>query len=163
MLNLPKFLTKEVAEIAVDTVMQAVFFGSLADKLNRPTCHVVIVVPTQGSANEIIPYVLYEKTHGEREGWGEHHFNHIATSKSFQLWYDRHDGGTCAVPHLLMPGDTPYWGGVKREGIVVACSGVQPYFDRMISGMVADACIALAADAYSKWLARTKSTIDFLE
>ena len=53
------------------------------------------------------------------------------------------------MPHLLFLGDTPYWGGVKREGIVVACSGVQPHFDRMIAGMVADGLIAMA---YELWM-----------
>ena len=52
------------------------------------------------------------------------------------------------MPHLLFTGETPYWGGVKRRGIVVTCSGVQPWFDKMVSGMIADAMVALAYDAW---------------
>ena len=81
--------------------------------------------------------------------------------KAVQLWTGCNDGRAGVVPHLLFPGYTPYWGGVKRDGIVVACSGVQPWFDRMISGIVADTIIALAHDAYENDEER-KSGVDFL-
>ena len=37
---------------------------------------------------------------------------------------------------------------MKRLGIVVTCSGLQPYIDKMIAGMVADMLITMAHEAW---------------
>ena len=50
------------------------------------------------------------------------------------------------APHMLVTGDTVYYGSVISNGIVVACSGVQPYFDEMISAWVLAACKALCIE-----------------
>jgi len=69
---------------------------------------------------------------------------------ALQLWHGRNDDRTDRIPHLLFPGDTPCWGGVKRHGIVVTCSGFQPHFGKMFSGMVADMCIGLSYNAWDQ-------------
>ena len=109
----------------------------------------MVLVPGIGDAPgyPCQPVLLYEQSFGTIADW-EHRYGIIARSKAIQLWTGRNDGRTDNQPHLLFPGDTPYWGGVKRNGIVVACSGVQPWFDQMISGMTIDAMVALAYDAY---------------
>jgi hypothetical protein len=99
------------------------------------------------SSYSLTPVVLYEQAVGDPDGW-EHSYDVIARNKALQLWTDRNDDRTSPVPHLLFSGDTPYWGGVKRRGIVVACSGVQSWFDKLISGIVADTIVALAHHAY---------------
>lgn len=94
----------------------------------------------------ITPTVLYEASLN-RELWtGE--YDNIARCKGLQLWHDRNDDRTDVMPHLLFPGDTPFWGGVKRRGIVVSGSGIQSHFDKMICGMVADMIVAMAYDAW---------------
>lgn len=148
----PFFLTKEVARLALFTV--PIIVGKFAEmgRMRSGMCHIVILVPSRkvdSPSDCLDPYLLCEKSFGDVSKW-PHEFNRIARSKAYQLWQGRNDGQTDCVPHLLMPGDTPWWGGVKREGIVVACSGFEPHFDRMLAGMVADACIALAYDAWSK-------------
>ena len=156
---IPKYLTEETAMTAVDVALKATMGNGnyLLNKLTRHQCHIVVLVPAMEDARaEDYPawpnyptqaHVLYEYSTPNKDFW-EHDYDDIARCKALQLWTDRNDDRTASVPHLLFPGDTPYWGGVKRRGIVVACSGVQPWFDKLISGIVADTIVALAHDAF---------------
>jgi hypothetical protein len=143
-------------------------------------CHIVVLVPAMKDdrANDYPSWpnyplqaqLLYEESRhkicnimagpGTDNAW-PHKFDDIARCKALQLWHDRNDDRTDIKPHLLFPGDTPFWGGVKRDGIVVTVSGFQPHFDKMISGMIADMCIAMA---YDDWLESKdrKTDVDFL-
>jgi len=151
----PKFLTEQVAKKAVHHVLSVI--QSLDGVLNRMMCHIVILVPSMKDDRQrnypdwpnyqIEPCAIYEYSFGNMSNW-PHRFDSIARCKALQLWHDRNDDRTDCMPHLLFPGDTPYWGGVKRHGIVVACSGFQPHFDKMFSGMIADMCIGLS---YNGW------------
>lgn len=169
--HVPKFLTAQVAQRAVESVFELVFNNpTLNALLRRKECHVVILVPSMiadraaGYPNwpnyRTEPFCLYERSLGDETEW-PHPFKDIAQCKALQLWQERNDDRTDCIAHLLFPGDTPFWGGVYRHGIVVTCSGVQPYFDKMISGMIADMCIALAYDA---WMNSTDKAegMDFL-
>ena len=153
----PKFLTAEIAKQSVALVTSAIFSGANVDELARRG-HIVIIVPAMADDRAedypswpdypLHPYVLYEESVGDPKNWA-YDFANIARCKALQLWHDRNDGRTDCMPHLLFPGDTPFCGGVKRHGIVVAFSGVQPWYDKMISGMVADMCIG---HAYNAWM-----------
>lgn len=153
----PKFLTKRVAKQAVKSVLNTVFESPIGDLLKRQDLHIVVLVPAmkndwtsafpQWPNFELEPAVLYQKSVGKRKKW-EYPFDDIARCKALQLWHGRNDDRTDIMPHLLFSGDVPYWGGVKRHGIVVTCSGVQPWFDKMISGMIADMIIGLTYDAW---------------
>jgi hypothetical protein len=95
------------------------------------------------------PLVIFEKSfYGGRDEL-DATFGTFARLKAHQLWYDRNDDRTGILPHLLFQGDTVYWGGVKRLGIVVTCSGLQQYLDKMISGMIADMLVAMAQEAWT--------------
>jgi hypothetical protein len=76
-------------------------------------------------------------------------YDSIAKCKALQLWQGRNDDRTDIAPHLMFAGDAPYYGGVKRHGIVVTCSGVQPWFDKMISAMICEMLVGLA---YNAWM-----------
>lgn len=149
----PKYITKEIAATAVATAVRSVLGSGLT---KRQDIHVVVMVPamkddrpdyTDYPDYSIYAEVIHEESFGNVGKW-EHPYNDIARCKALQLWQGRNDGRAGNIPHLLFPGDTPFWGGVYREDIVVACSGVQPYFDRLISGITADWIIALAQHAY---------------
>ena len=142
-------------------------------------CHTVVLVPAMKDERvegypswpdyQLHAHLLYE--HSEHKSCDNgpnasdnvwpYKFDDIARCKALQLWHNRNDDRTDIRPHLLFPGDTPFWGGVKRNDIVVATSGVQPYFDKMISGMVADMCVAMAHDAWLKGQDH-ESGVDFL-
>ena len=53
-------------------------------------------------------------------------------------------------PHLYHPGMTKWGGSVVRRGLVCAFSGVQPEFDEMFAGWMADAVIALCRHAMTR-------------
>jgi hypothetical protein len=151
----PKFMTAEIAEHAVTTALDALFsplmrgaFFPLKEHL-----HVVVLVP--GRTDHVAenypdwpdyplkPVLLYEESRGNKSEFA-YPFDEIARCKALQLWTDCNDDRTDIMPHLLFKGDTPFWGGVKRRGIVVACSGLDPWVDKLISGMVADLIVAMA-------------------
>ncbi len=152
-LLLPKFLTRGVAESAIVAAVDMTF---RAIPVKREMLHVVVLVPAMDFVSDswpnypLKPHCIAQMSFGDKAQW-PHKFDEIAQCKSLQLWHDRNNGGTDIMPHLLILDDTPFWGGVKRDGIVVACSGVQPWFDRMISGITADICIARAYDEKMKW------------
>lgn len=152
---LPKFLTQTTAENAINAVSQ--LLSNEFTGISR-MYHVVVLVPAMmddrvtGNPGwpyqQIQPHALAEMSFGEKSKWS-YDFENIARCKALQLWHDRNGGDTDIKPHLLFQGDTPFWGGVKRDGIVVACSGLKPWHDRMVAGVVADICIA---NAYSAWM-----------
>lgn len=162
----PKFLVA-AAEEALTLVVAAVLSHDQASKmLKRREFHIVVLGPMKwrDASHEgyfLRPRVMAEHSQGEPTAW-KYPYGKIALSKAYQLWDDRNDGGTDILPHLLYKDDTPFWGGVKRSGIVVACSGVQPHFDRMIASMVADACIGLAYDHWERSSDKTDDELCFL-
>jgi hypothetical protein len=164
----PRFLGPESVKAVIENVLLlAMSDQSLLGKLLiRNVCHVVVLVPSvdngEGwSEQKHEPFLLASCSYGDRRLWTAD-YDKIARSKATQLWYGRNDDGhTDVMPHLLLPGDTIYWGGVKRKGIVVACSGVQPYFDRMFSGVIADVLIAYAYHQFESSV-KTGQSVDFL-
>lgn len=165
----PAYLTREMAEAAVEAIVEAVLDPPAGSRLSgagaflrpkRKQCHVVVVVPGATDATtaddnpdwmeqiQVKPLVLFQKSFFGGRDELDAAFGSFARLKARQLWYDRNDDRTGILPHLLFKGDTIYWGGVKRYGLVVTCSGVQPYIDKLISGMVADMLITMAYEAW---------------
>ena len=163
----PKFLTHEVAKSALSLV-----YATIKQVVRRDYqgFHIVILVPSMKDDRAtnfpdwpdyaLEPHVLFDEGYG-RASW-KYQYDKIAQCKALQLWHGRNDGGTDIKPHLLFPSDTPFFGGVKRDGIVVACSGFDPWIDRMVSGMIADACIGLAYDAWMKSSDKANGELCFL-
>lgn len=157
----PKFLTSKMAATAVQHVFNNTLLSEdMASLMNRKQGHIVILVPAmldERVANypnwpnyTVRPHLLYEQSEGTKESW-EYPFADIARCKALQLWQNRNDDGqTDSNAHLLFPGDTPYWGGVKRHGMVVAFSGERPWIDQLISGNTADMLKALGRDAFER-------------
>ncbi len=54
-------------------------------------------------------------------------------------------------PHYLLEGDTIYWGSVVLDDIVVACSGVEPYYDEMFAMWIAAAIKAETKRAFDEY------------
>ncbi|CAM3660916.1 hypothetical protein BOSP111201_18875 [Bordetella sputigena] len=72
---------------------------------------------------------------------------------TWRLGRDTHDAATQA-PHLLRAGDAGVWGSAVVDGIVVATSGANPWYDEAFSGAIA---YALRAVAKGRALARPPS------
>ena len=163
----PKFLTKQLADAAIGKFLQSIFSSGIPFK--RKACCIVVLVPALEVGHEKTDFDYPNfptKAHFlceyklEESEWTRK-YEEIARCKALQLWHDRNDERTNIMPHLLFSNDTVYWGGVKRNGIVVACSGVQPWFDKMLSGMIADLLVALA---HNEWVTSddAQKKVDFL-
>lgn len=142
-------LTQEVARQAVGFVLPALQPLIEGGTFKCGDLHIVIANPSvaAGSMTESQWYeggILYEHSVGERSAW-QFPFDKIARSKCHLSW--RYVMPTqvlqALAPHLLNAGDTVYYGSAVRDGLVVACSGVQPFYDQMVSAWVLEACRAL--------------------
>jgi len=154
---LPKFLTVEIARQAVGIALEIMCNSPITGQFKRQACHIVILVPAMKDDRPeypdwpvypLQPHLLYEQSYNPDLWTGK--CDEIARRKALQLWQDRNDGSATVLPHLLFPGDTQYWGGVKRQGIVVTCSGVDPWHDRMLAAVIAELCIGMAFHAFQK-------------
>lgn len=100
---------------------------------------------------------LYTTTLGNLADW-EYPYTEIALSKAEKS--ARTGKGSAELsPHYLIDGDVIYWGSVVLEDIVVACSGVEPYYDEMFSMWIASAIKALC----KKRFAELKPEVMFIE
>lgn len=153
-----KFLTSNIAE---QVAKQTVSYVLNNFPVSRREGHIVVLVPElsrdktkQFPANYMLsPTLLYQCSFGEQANW-EHKYDEIAQCKSLQLWQGRNSPNNMnSKAYMLFDDDTPYWGGHSEELLTVAFSGVQPFFDQMISKMVVAQLIALSEHAKVQWLA----------
>jgi hypothetical protein len=86
---------------------------------------------------------------GNIEEW-EYDYKSIALSKA-ELSVRTGKGSAELGPQYLLLGDTIYWGSVVLDGIVVACSGVKPYYDEMFSMWIAAAVKALCKERFAEY------------
>jgi hypothetical protein len=170
----PKYMTADIAKDAVEAALTTVYSQLIRGALDAPLkehLHIVVLVPgmTDHVAEDypdwpdypLKPVLLYEESRGNKSEFA-YPFDEIARCKALQLWTDRNDDRTDIVPHLLFKGDTPFWGGVKRRGIVVSCSGLDPWVDKLVSGMVADIIVALTHDYWVHSLDKADDELCFL-
>ena len=130
--------------------------GSRVEELQ---CHFIVLVPAMENRpagnsprwwdSPLHPEAIYDDSFGDKSTW-PYPFDEIARGKARQLWQGRNGGGSDIQPHLLFSGDTLYWGGVKRQEIVVAGSGFECWIDRMLSGIIAEMLIGLAYEEYER-------------
>ena len=153
-----KFLTHQLADqVARQTVMHVLSNFPVS----RQEGHIVVLAPQllkdeikRFPANyTLTPTVLYQNSFGERDNW-EHRYDEIAQCKSLQLWQRRNTpSNMTSQAYMLFDDDTPYWGGHSEGLLTVAFSGVQPFFDQMISKMVVAQLIALSEYDKGQWIA----------
>lgn len=114
--------------------------------------HIVVMDPAQlYEPKTFKKAILLEKSFGDPETWKQD-YQAIARAKARQV---RKFGIPNQIivermPHLLKDHDTRFYGSTIKDGIVVAVSGVEPWFDQLISEMVASMCQALCIDKMQK-------------
>lgn len=101
--------------------------------------HVVVMNPLAHPGScEFADAILYEESIGDPAGW-DADYGAYARGKARVSW--RTGLGTHEVmalrPHLLRARDTQVWGSVCLDGIVVAVSGANPWFDEAFAAAVA--------------------------
>ncbi len=138
-------LTEDIARRAVAIArptIEEVLGSDLVD--GRANLHLVVLDPDNGRA-------IYEESFGDKATW-QHPYDKIAQAKASLCWHNERVGRSIQndAPWLYERGDTRYAGGVFENGLVVAASGLQDYFDEMISWMVVSAIQALCRDVIAK-------------
>ena len=85
----------------------------------------------------------------------EYPFDDYARRKGYATWREQTPSRQLVTlsPHLLESGDIEYFGSAVVDQIVVAASGVEPYFDELFSTCIA---YALRAACIHKYLSFKK-------
>ncbi len=132
-------LTKELVKKALPIITGAHELFWDMDLLKRKDLHMVIMDPGK-------PYgtcgfkeaMLFEHSFTPPKYW-EHPYAGIARQKASVTWRTGHPSRIVreCMPHLLAAGESRYGGSVNVDGLVVAASGVQPWYDEALSGIAA--------------------------
>lgn len=141
-------LTKEVARQAVNITMPAIEQFLQGSIPKRGDLHLVVLDPTvpyQPEPKDLFAEaILHEYWFGDPGQW-KFPFRDFARDKAKLSWRtgysSRHIQQTC--PALYTAIDIKYGGSIVYNGIIVAASGVEPYFDEMIADWVAITCWGL--------------------
>ena len=110
--------------------------------------YLVVMKPGSSPANSSFEdAILYEHAVGERERW-DADYRGFALAKARVAWRTGIDSHIVQEqrPYLLEAGDTVLWGSVAMDGIVVAASGADAWYDEAFAGTVA-LCLRAQAKA----------------
>lgn len=111
--------------------------------------HIVIMKPGSCAyTDKFEDAILYEHSIGNRANW-DADYQAFARAKALLHWRTGMDTHTVqtAYPHLLQHGDTHLWGTANVDGILVATSGANLWWDEAFSGIVACCLKALAKES----------------
>ena len=156
-------MRKELAREAVELVLPAIFRLLEHYAKRKHLCIVVMdpgIKPWEGSFEKA---VLYQHRIGNPAEW-EHDYQDIARSKAQQAW---RNGQANIITQMLGPAnlktcDTVYWGSFEYQGVIVAASGIQPWFDMLVSAWVAVAIQQIAQNRIQIFK-ETKPKANFLD
>jgi len=110
--------------------------------------YIVVMDPLRGPAvSSFEEAILYEYAVGDRSKWDADYAG-FARAKARVSWRNGMDGHMVQElrPQLLAAGDTVLWGSVVVDGITVAVSGANPWYDEAFAGTVA-MCLRAVAKA----------------
>ena len=138
---------KDIAADAVNLVKPSI--DLLFERTNRQVLHIVIMDPRIKPWEAVFEdAILYEYSIGPAT-W-ELPFNDMARKKAQQAW--RHQSANINAqlvhPSSLHDDDLLFFGSFVYGDVVVACSGVQQYYDMLISGWIAVAIEQLMMHEY---------------
>ncbi len=122
----------------------------LFERTVRQELHIVVMNPRlkpwEASFEEAL---LHERSLGTPEQWDKP-YDKLARQKARQAWRHRSPNiyQQLVHPASLQEDDVLYMGTFVYGDIVVACSGVQPWYDMLISGWIALTIEQLSMHAY---------------
>lgn len=126
----------DIAKQAIELVKPSI--GELFKKTNRKELHIVIMDPRlKPWESSFSDAILYEESI-KNLPW-EKPFDEFARSKAQQAWREQKANiETQALhPSSLRENDLPFYGSFVYGNIVVACSGVEQWFDMLVSSWIA--------------------------
>jgi len=138
----------DIARQAVALVKPSI--DALFQRTNRKELHIVIVDPRikpwEASFDDAI---LYQESIRNTETWDKP-YAEFARNKAEQAWRDKQANIVTQTRHpsSLREGDFPFYGSFVYGNVVVACSGVEQWFDMLVSGWIALAFEQLMVDEF---------------
>lgn len=139
---------EEIAKDAVELVQPSI--NRLFERTNRKELHIVVMnphlKPWESKFNDAI---LYETSLGSPESWTVP-FNLLAHKKAEQAWRESTSNVQLQQlhPSALREEDVLFYGSFVYGNIVVACSGVEQWYDMLISSWIALAIEQLTMHEY---------------
>lgn len=127
----------EIAKSSVDLVRPSI--EALFEKTNRKELHIVIMDPRiKPWESDFEDAILFETSIKSGKEWPKP-FDDYARNKANQAWREGYSNLITQTQHpsSLREGDLPFYGSFVYGNIVVACSGVEQWFDLLVSGWVA--------------------------
>jgi hypothetical protein len=136
-------ITRELCEQAWSLVEPGLTHGADLGIVNGYEGSLVVLDPHAGDGSILFTAHPGGRVHEQTLGF--------ATAKAAVALRTGRDTSTLRshFPHLYAPGDIVYPGGVVRDGLVVAYSGVQGEIDEMVAEWFISAVRALARLAFS--------------
>jgi len=134
----------KLAQDAVALVKPSI--EKLFERTNRQELHIVIMDPRlKPWESSFEDAILYEESIQTLDEW-EFPFNEFARNKANQAW--RAGQANLATqslhPSSMREGDLGFYGTFVYGDVVVACSGVEQWYDMMMAGWIAVAFEQLA-------------------
>ncbi len=139
---------EEIARQAVALVKPSV--DALFEKTNRKELHIVVMDPRlKPWESEFNDAILYQESIRNSKVW-ENPYDVFARNKAEQAWRDRQANiiNQTIHPSSLRESDLPFYGSFVYGNVVVACSGVEQWFDMLVSGWIALAFEQLMVHEY---------------
>jgi hypothetical protein len=145
----PGVLDVSAAREAVDMSLPSIEKALQRPGVSGERClHIVIVDPlAKYGTRPFKDAILHEQSIGDPRQW-DADYRSFARGKAELAWKSGCDTHVIQEvhPHMLRIGDTLLWGGVCRDGLIVAASGAQPWFDEAFANMVAGFLLAIAQE-----------------
>lgn len=141
-----KFLALKAIEIMLPSIEK------LFEQTNRKELHIIIMDPAlkpwEASFEDAI---LVEKSLGSPDEWA-FPFDELARKKAKQAWRESTANIQTQMMHpsRLRDDDLLYYGSFVYGNIIVACSGVEQWYDMLISAWIAISMEQLAVNEYQK-------------
>ncbi len=138
----------DIVTDAIDLVRPSIEL--LFKRTNRQELHIVVMNPRlKPWEAEFEDAVLHEESLGEPENWTIP-FDQMARQKARQAWRGQNANINSQLLHpaSLREDDLLFFGSFVYGDIVVACSGVQQWYDMLISGWIAVAIEQLMMHEY---------------
>ncbi len=144
-------LAQRAVELALPTIERAMADPAAGDS---GCLHIVIMHPGASPLTHRFEDAILHEHSINRERW-DADYQRFARAKALVSWRTGMDAHAVQAlePYRLAPGDTLLWGAVWRAGIAVAVSGMQPWYDEAIAGIVV-CCLVAHAKARAMELGR---------
>ncbi len=143
---------KTLAEEAIRVIRPAITV-LLNEKAKRRDMHVVVMDPTKKPwETGFEEAILYECSFSDKSNW-ENPYDELARAKAKQAWRDGKGNmhKHLNAPATLSSGDVTFYGSFEYEGVIVAASGIEPWFDVLVSGWIVLTVQQLAQDWYQRF------------